>query len=367
MIVGHGDDLWRYGRPIIANFSSNVFSRVDLSGLKAHLAEHLNDIGHYPEPEPYTLEAAIAARHGIPAESVCVTGGATEAIYLIALAWRASRSTIAGPTFSEYEDACRLHGHSIETVISTGAKRSGEISRQARDDNGDMVWLCNPNNPDGRVTPQEQLQAEVKSNPDRLFVLDQSYGFFTREPLMSAAEAVSSGNVLQLHSMTKRYAMPGIRLGYVVGAPQLIARIRKVRMPWSVNALAIEAGLWLSAHPDAAPIDLPALLHEAQRLRDALNRITGIEVLPTKTHFMLCKISPPSPAGAKREREISRQARDDNRFSAANLKTWLMERHGLLIRDASNFEGLGPEYFRIAAQSAEENDLLVKAIEEYLR
>ena len=346
MIVGHGDDLWRYGRPIIANFSSNVFSRVDLSGLKAHLAKHLNEIDHYPEPEPYTLEAAIAALHGIPAESVCVTGGATEAIYLIALAWRGSRSTIADPTFSEYEDACRLHGHSIETVISTGAKRSGEISRQSRDDNGDMVWLCNPNNPDGRVTPQAELRAAVKANPDRLFVLDQSYGFFTREPLMSAAEAVSSGNVLQLHSMTKRYAMPGIRLGYVVGAPQLIARIRKVRMPWSVNALAIEAGLWLCAHPDAAPIDLPALLAESQRLAGALRRIPGVSVAPSSTHFMLCRLE----SG-----------------SASQLKDYLAREKGLLIRDASNFRGLDAGHFRIAAQSSEENDLLIKAIEEYLK
>ena len=355
MILGHGDDLWRFGRPIIANFSSNVFGRVDLSALKAHLAEHLDDIGHYPEPEPYTLEARLASRHGISPESVCVTNGATEAIYLIALAWRGSRSEIAGPTFSEYEDACRLHGHSVETVIptgaktspasviSTGAKRSGEISPHPQNT---MLWLCNPNNPDGRVTPLAELRAAVKASPERIFVLDQSYGFFTREPLLSAAEAVQSGNVLQLHSMTKRYAMPGIRLGYVVGAPELIARIRQARMPWSVNALAIEAGLWLNSHPEAAPIDLTALLAEAQRLHNALNSIHGIEVLPTKTHFMLCEIKSGTAAG---------------------LKRWLVERDGLLIRDASNFEGLGPGYFRIAAQTAEENDLLVNAIEEYLK
>ena len=209
-----------------------------------------------------------------------------------------------------------------------------------------MVWLCNPNNPDGRVTPQAELRAAVKANPDRLFVLDQSYGFFTREPLMSAAEAVSSGNVLQLHSMTKRYAMPGIRLGYVVGAPQLIARIRKVRMPWSVNALAIEAGLWLCAHPDAAPIDLPALLAESQRLAGALRRIPGVSVAPSSTHFMLCRLE----SG-----------------SASQLKDYLAREKGLLIRDASNFRGLDAGHFRIAAQSSEENDLLIKAIEEYLK
>lgn len=340
MIQGHGDDLWRFGREVRANFSSNVYTRVDLGGLKRHLSSRLDIISNYPEPEPYSLEKAIAAQLGIPVDAVCVTAGATEAIYLIANAWKGSCTAIVQPTFSEYEDACRLHGH---VVISTEAQRSGEISRQARDDNGDMVWLCNPNNPNGSVMDAGKVR-EMVADKHRTFVIDQSYGFFTEEPLMSAAEAVAASNVLQLHSMTKRYAMPGLRLGYVVGSPQLLNRIRSVRMPWSVNALAIEAGLYLTQHPDTAPIDKPALIAEAQRLREELNKIPVIEVLPTRTHFMLCEIK----SG-----------------TAASLKQWLMERHGLLIRDASNFKGLNPSHFRIAAQTRKENDLLIEAIKEY--
>jgi threonine-phosphate decarboxylase len=193
--------------------------------------------------------------------------------------------------------------------------------------------------------PKAQLQALVSSNPRTIFVIDQSYGFFTEEPLMSPREAIEHGNVLQLHSMTKRYAMPGLRLGYVVGAQPLINRIRSVRMPWSVNALAIEAGLYLAEHPDTAPIDKAALLKEAQRLRDALNAIPGITVAPTSTHFMLCHIET---------------------RTAAELKRYLANSHGLLIRDASNFEGLTPGHFRIAAQTPEQNDLLINAIRQYL-
>lgn len=364
MIQGHGDDLWRYGRGVRANFSSNVFSRVDLGPLRQHLSSRLDVISNYPEPEPSTLEKAIAAQLGIPAEAVMVTAGATEAIYLTAHAWRGSRSIIFQPTFSEYADACRMYGH---TVISTGAQLSGEsqrectaqraqISRQVRDDKesaqddnmvarDDLVWLCNPNNPTGSVMAAGKVR-EMVLDKRKTFVIDQSYDFFTGEPLMSAAEAVDTGNVLQLHSMTKRYAMPGLRLGYTVGSPQLMGRLRNVRMPWSVNALAIEAGLYLTEHPDTAPIDKPALLGEAQRLRAELNSIPGIEVRPTSTHFMLCEIK----TGA-----------------AADLKDWLMEHHGLLIRDASNFEGLGPGHFRIAAQTHEENDLLIAAIKEYTK
>lgn len=330
--------MWKFERPVRVNFSSNVFSRVDLGPLKKQLAGRLDVISNYPEPEPYSLEAAIARQLEIPQDAVCVTAGATEAIYLIAQAWRGSRSAIVQPTFSEYGDACRLHGHKTESI--SNFIFCWDANKY------DTVWLCNPNNPTGSVASKQVVDQIVLRNPETVFIQDQSYGFFTSEPLMNATEALAAGNVLQLHSMTKRYAMPGLRLGYIVGNPELLKRVRNMRMPWSVNALAIEAGLWLISHPDTAPIDKAALLEEAQQLRDGLNAISGIEVEPTRTHFMLCKI---------------------RRDTAANLKQWLMEHHGLLIRDASNFEGLGPSNFRIAAQTPAENDKLVAAIKEYVQ
>jgi threonine-phosphate decarboxylase len=329
MILGHGDDAFRFDRPIRANFSSNVYSHVDLSQLKAHLTSHIDVIGNYPEPEPYRLEAAIAGRNGIDASSVCVTAGATEAIYLIAMAFSGSCSAILQPTFSEYEDACNLHGHSIEET---------DFSR------ADLFWFCNPNNPDGYVMPKEAVISLIKAHPITIFVIDQSYGFFTREPLLSPAEALRYPNVLQLHSMTKRYAMPGLRLGYVTGNPELLDKLRAVRMPWSVNALAVEAGLYLAEHPETAPIDLDALLAEAQRLREALNSIPDISVDHTQTHFMLCRME---------------------KGRAALLKDWLANKKGILIRDASNFKELDEGCFRIAAQTPEENDMLVDAIREW--
>ena len=208
-----------------------------------------------------------------------------------------------------------------------------------------MVWLCNPNNPTGSVIPKEELAKAIEEHPETIFVIDQSYGFFTQVPLMSPAEAVRYPNVLQLHSMTKRYAMPGIRLGYITAHPALLDRIRAVRMPWSVNALAIEAGLYLCKHPDTAPIDLPALLAETDRLRTQLNELPGLSADPTRTHFFLCRLA---------------------EGNAAELKQWLAGRYGILIRDASNFEGLEAGSFRIATQTPAENRLLVDAVRNYL-
>lgn len=358
MIQGHGDDAYRFARTIRANFSSNVYGHVDLEALKTHLRHQLDTIGHYPEPEPYTLEAALASHHDIDPAAVCVTNGATEAIYLIAHAFQNSHSTILQPTFSEYADACQLYNHQIlhsipadnrwpEAKQRVGFGPDGIFSagQNKTQSSGALVWLCNPNNPTGGVIPKKQLQSWIETHPETLFVIDQSYGFFTQAPLLTAAEATGYPNVLQLHSMTKRYAMPGLRLGYITASPRLLEHVRAVRMPWSVNALAIEAGLYLCQHPATAPIDLPALLAETQRLRTRLNALPGLTVYPTQTHFFLCSLAT---------------------GRASDLKQWLAERHGILIRDAANFEGLEAGCFRIATQTPAENDLLEEAIRQYL-
>jgi threonine-phosphate decarboxylase len=350
MIQGHGDDAYRFGRPIRANFSSNVYGHVDLAPLKAHLRTRLDAISHYPEPEPYTLEKALADRLGIDSAAVCVTSGATEAIYLTAHAFAGSQTAILQPTFSEYADACALYNHQLfpcarKNLFSPGT--SPELKEPSAPPGPRATcWICNPNNPTGEVIPKDELVKTIEAHPETVFVIDQSYGFFTQEPLLSTAEAVALPNVVQFHSMTKRYAMPGLRLGYITANPQLLELLRAVRMPWSVNALAIEAGLFLCSHPDISPIDRPALLRETERLRGALDAIPGILVLPTQTHFFLCRLE---------------------RGRAADLKQWLVEKHGLLIRDAANFEGLDGRYFRIATQTPEENDMLVEAVRQYLK
>ena len=110
MIEGHGDDSYKYRHPIRSNFSSNVYNKVNLDGLRAHLCGRISAISAYPEPEPYTLEARLADRHALPAASVCVTNGATEAIYLIAQTFRGTNTAILMPTFRVYADACRMLG-----------------------------------------------------------------------------------------------------------------------------------------------------------------------------------------------------------------------------------------------------------------
>ena len=316
MIRGHGDDIYQYGE-LRCNFSSNICQHADLTALKAHLASRLDIIANYPEPEAWSLEQMIAKKLGIPAECVIVTNGATDAIYLVAQTFR-YRYQLLTPSFSEYEDACQMFPSMSNHTIR---------------------WICNPNNPTGDVFTTSDIRRLAKQ--DDLLAIDQSYEDYTDAVMLSAKEAVRMRNVIQLHSLTKTYGVPGLRIGYITAHGSLTALLRQNLRPWSVNALAIEAGKYLISHGQPLKPDLK----EAQRLRCRLQEIEGITVDDTRTNFMLCEL-----AG----------------HTAAQLKDYLARKHGMLIRDASNFKDLTPHHFRIASQTPAENDALVEAIAHFV-
>ncbi len=335
MIYGHGDDTWRYGDAIKMNFSSNIYQKADLSELKTFLASRLDVIGHYPEPEPKELEGLIAEKLEIPANMVMVTNGANEAIYLIAQLYSGWTSIIPQPTYHEYADACKMFGH----VISYERTDDLEVLPQDR-----IYWLCNPDNPTGNVLLKVLLAYVIRKNPRFLYVIDESYADYTLQPRLQPKEMMDCFNVMFIRSMSKKYCVPGLRLGYVVASPIIIDRLRAIRQPWTVNALAIEAGKYLVEHDPQLLPDMNAYIAEAQRLKAGLEAIDGLMVMDTQTHYMLVNI---------------------DWANVLELKSWLVEHYGILIRDASNFHGLDDHCFRVAAQTPEENDALLNAIKAY--
>jgi len=319
MISGHGDDAYKYN-DIRMDFSSNICAHGSHEALMAYLAAQPDLLDHYPEPEAWSLERLIAEHHDIDPACVIVTSGATEAIYLIAHTFR-YRPVIPQPTFSEYEDACKMAG------VEEGGR--------------EVLWLCNPNNPTGEV--YDQLYIDRKMAEYDLVVLDQSYDGYTDAHVMTPRWGCRTTYSIQIHSMTKMYGVPGLRLGYITAHERLTEQLRRYLRPWSVSALAVEAGKYLLQHDDL--LCRPDLA-EAQRLRNALLQLPGITVTPTQTNFMLCCLS---------------------NGTAAELKEYLASQHGILIRDASNFFGLTPRHFRIAAQTPAANDALIIAISHYTR
>ena len=335
MIYGHGDDTYRYGEKVKVNFSSNIYQNADLTELKQYLTTRLDAIGNYPEPEPKELEELIAEKLEIPASMVMVTNGANEAIYLIAQLYRGWASVIPQPTYTEYADACRMFDH----IISY--ERTDELNILPEDR---IYWICNPDNPTGNVMLKQLLAYVIKKHPRYLHVIDQSYADYTLQPMLKPKELLDCYNVMILHSLSKKYCIPGLRLGYMTASPIIIERLRDIRQPWTVNTLAIEAGKWLIKNDPKVIPDIKDYIAEAQRLHDELQAIDGIMVMDTKTHYMLVNI---------------------DWTTSLELKNWLIENHGILIRDASNFHGLDAHCFRVAAQSPEENNALINAIKEF--
>lgn len=335
MTYGHGDDKYRYGDRIKMNFSSNIYQRADLTELKDYLATRLDAIGNYPEPEPKALEALIAEKLEISADMVMVTNGANEAIYLIAQLYRHWASVIPQPTYNEYADACRMFGHTISY------DRNDELNILPEDR---IYWLCNPDNPTGNVLLKSLITHIIRKHPRYLYVIDQSYADYTLQPMLEMKEMLDCYNVMILQSLSKKYCVPGLRLGYLTASPIIIDRLRDIRQPWTVNALAIEAGKWLIENDPKMLPDLKEYLDEAQRVKQELSEIEGLMVMDTQTHYMLVNI---------------------DWATSLELKNWLIERHGILIRDASNFHSLDDHCFRVAAQTPEENDALISAIKAY--
>jgi threonine-phosphate decarboxylase len=337
MILGHGDDGYLYKDSIKVNFSSNVFYQGLPKGLKEHLSSHWDAISRYPEANAESLQKAIAGWHQLEDPQILVTNGATEAFYLIAHHLRNKSATIIVPSFAEYEDACLSHTISLECMEWESVNKNTLFTTEA-------VFFGNPNNPTGATFSKKIIFALLKNNPKTLFVIDEAYGDFTSEMISMVNDINLFSNLLLIKSLTKAYAIPGLRLGYIIGQEQNILAITKNKMPWSVNTFAIEAGKFIIKNAQNLALPLATLLADTATFRNELQAIKNIEVYPSSTHFFLCQTK---------------------LKTAAILKEYLLNEHQLLIRDASNFRSLSAQHFRVATQTPENNQLLIQAIKQW--
>lgn len=341
MLHGHGGDAASLPYSIQVDFSTNVWPAGQPGGLRQALIDALPQVGVYPPVTAQPLQAALARLHEVPEEAVLVTNGATEAIDLVAQAFRWQTSRIVIPAFAEYEDACRRHGQQVTLAQADQALVSTKWL-------AGVSWLGNPANPTGQYWSLSEVLAWAVEHPEQVLVVDEAYLPFVAQGESAVQAAAAMPNLLVLRSLTKLYGIPGLRLGYVVAHPTIINKLLEHKLPWTVNALALAAGLHIAAHPLAAgqAVALAHLRTEAQRLSAQLKRLPEMMVLPTATHYLTAHWG-----GG----------------TAAWLKQQLAQHHGLLIRDASNFRGLSAGHFRVAAQGDPAlNNALVAAIAQVL-
>ncbi len=303
------------------------------------------DIARYPDTEATELRGLLAERFGVPPECILVASGTTELIRLITLAYlRPGDSALTlSPTYGEYEVAATIAGAGvIKQHLKTSdsfrlpVEETADLIRRYRPR---VVFLCNPNNPTGQYLSQSEIEAIIDATGDGLLVLDEAYVSFVEDG-WSSVELISRGNVVVLRSMTKDYGLAGLRLGYSVASREITENLRRVRPPWSVNAVAQRAGAILLRLDDCLMPTMEKIKEARRYLIGELTRL-GLTPLPSDTHFFLVRVG---QAG---------------RFRAALL------RRGILVRDCTSF-GL-PDYIRLGTRSLPECRRLIATIAELKR
>lgn len=338
MMYGHGNELSLYNSEIIADFSSNVSFEPVSPRLIKYLANELSCINSYPEPDAASLIHKLAKHHQVTKENLLITNGSCEAFYLLARIFQKKHSLIPVPSFSEYEDACKVNNHQISFIDNK------ELTDKFSE--FDLVWIGNPNNPDGKTIPKEEIEHFSKASPNVYFIIDEAYAELCAGFESSISLTNDHDNLIVIRSLTKTFSIPGIRIGYVMATQAIIKNLKKFIIPWNVNALAIKAGNFILDEYNFLIPDINKILNNSFQLQTRLNEIKILEVMQSKCNYFLVHLL---------------------KGKSDELKEYLIKEKSVLIRDASNFKGLDKSWIRIATQKTAQNNLLYESLVEWTR
>lgn len=366
MMEGHGDDLYSFPGGIRDNFSSNAWWAGPPGELISYIKENIGpSMSHYPEPDAGGFKRGLASFYERDPSQFMVTAGAAEGIHLIPRLFPGGRALILTPTFSEYEDACQASNLAVDFFSWQGYGKNKDqfiserersplppdewfssLMDQLRRGSYDLLFLCNPNNPGGEYLDIHRLR-ELQNLPDGpVLVVDEAYGDFYPEMESLLSQKGPLLRTIVIRSLTKVFSIPGLRLGYLVGDPSLITRIHRFRHPWSLSGPALLAGEWILKKKYESPFDPAGSLTESRWLFQEIGKIPGMDPRISSTHYFLIGLTG---------------------TTAPRLKRELGEKHGILIRDASNFRDLDESWIRLSARDRDGNTRLLAALQNFFQ
>lgn len=300
-------------------------------------------VERYPDRESIALRRILSKQLEVPTEHILVGNGTAELIQLAAFAFllKKSHALFLDPTFGEYERNARLimmgeNIHHCRALSKNGfVPNFEEIHKKLSERNMHVVFICNPNNPTGQVISQEALGQWSDQFPETLFIVDEAYIAFVDG--MRSALQLRRKNILVLRSMTKDFAIAGLRLGYAVGEPRMIEAMKKFRPAWNVNALAQAAGLAALQSDGYIQETLAKLRRGKEDLVIKLQEL-NFQPIPSFTNYFLLPV-----------------------VNGTQFRKTLLQK-GILVRDCTSF-GL-QTHVRIATRKPEENERLLDALRE---
>jgi len=343
----HGGNIYRASRETgipereIIDFSASINPLGVAASVVAAIKKGIRELPNYPEAHAEPLAVHLSSSLALDRESIICGNGSTELIYLVARALSPAKVLIPAPTFSEYERACRL-------LCGMQGVRFGLKGSENFDINPDlfiramkgseMAFLCNPNNPTGRLVEKSELLriADAAERMGCYLVVDEAFiDFCPGESVVSAV----AGNpyLIVLRSLTKFYALSGLRIGYGVFPQALAGLIRQHKEPWTVNTLALRAGI-VALHDEAYKRESMKRMRQEKRFMERNFKASGIRFTPSSANYYLIQIENAPEAAA------------------------LLKKKGILVRDCSNFAGLDGSYIRVAVKSRRDNTALLREL-----
>jgi len=353
----HGGDIWRAAEESgrlsgeLIDFSSNINPYGPPSGVDKVIVASLKGITHYPDPESRKLRGTLADYLGASSPNILVGNGSVDLIHFLANRFRPCRALIPSPTFCEYELAVKSAGGEVVHLVLGRGDFSLDVEMVLERLSGvKMVFLCNPNNPTGNLFPRDRLElvAEEAERLNVTIVVDEAFMDFLedRENHSLIKEAVRRKNVLVLGSLTKFFALPGLRLGYVLAGEDLIAELAFHKEPWSVNHFAQVAGIAALKDEEFISMSRKLIAKERKSLYEDLLKLDRLKPYPSKTNFILVELEHPAWSSIRLREELAKRA--------------------IMIRDCSSFRGLGEKFIRVAVRDEVENGKLVDALKQVL-
>ncbi|MEA5114261.1 MAG: threonine-phosphate decarboxylase CobD [Geobacteraceae bacterium] len=354
-IFDHGGGVFALARLLgvppeeLLDFSANINPLGPPPRVREAFNESFTRLVHYPDREAAELRNALASFHEVAPSRLIVSNGSTELIYLLPRFIAGRKALIIAPAFSEYGRALGRAGWEIHYLVlspGSGFALSPDKLAKRLEEGFELVFLCNPANPTGTLLPLNEI-AEILSlcrKTGTFLVLDEAFMDFREEESAKALIAGSGGGIV-LRSMTKFYAMPGLRLGYAIGPEEMISRCAGMAEPWSVNTPAQAAGCAALADPDYRTRTISTNAEERDHLFAGLAALPGVKPYPSAANYLLSEL--------------------DNGMTAARLRDALLKRR-IVIRDCSNYEGLDDRFFRVAVRSRDDNRRLLVALEKIL-
>lgn len=349
MKLVHGGDWAGYRAEFgcdALDFSANVSPLGLPAGVAAAITNALPTADRYPDPLCRELRAALAGAEGVPADWILCGNGAADLIFRLALAVRPRRALLPAPTFAEYEAALQTVGCAVQRVFLREENEFAVTEEfiDAVTPETDIVFLCQPNNPTGQVTPPALVERLVRRCAEcgAVLVVDECFLDFLPDCDAWTAKQLlrDAPQLVILKAFTKLYAMAGVRLGYALcGDAALLEKMRGAGQPWAVSSLAQAAGL--AALQETAYAGAVRALIAEQRPRMAAGlRALGLRVMDGQANYLLFRATP--DFGEK------------------------LRRRGAVVRSCANYPGLDAAWYRTAVRTAEENTRLLQIMGEIL-